>query len=299
MNLRQLEYFVRVAEERHFGRAAKRLHITQPPLSQQIKALECELGVRLLERTTRSVDLTPAGERFLLRARSLLEGVTAAAVEAQRVQDGLVGSLRLSFVGSATYALLPRLVRALRRELPDVHLSITSERLTTAQVEALMAGRLDLSVVSLDRLEAVSHLVAVEPIRTTPLVVVLHEDHPLAERGEPVALATLAEERFLLHPSGGRSVLHRKVRELCQRADFQPRVAQEVSETVTAVSLAAAGVGIAVLPNTVRALNIAGATYLPLLDDDANLITALATRHGDDRPLLARALEVVRQDLEA
>lgn len=297
MNLRQIEYFVRVAEERHFGRAARRLHITQPPLSQQIKALEEELGVQLLNRTTRSVELTPAGERFLLRSRELLRGVAAAAQEAQRVQDGLMGSLSLSFVGSATYALLPRVVRALRRQLPDVHLSIASERLTTAQVEALMAGRIDLSIISLDRLDAVSHLVTVEPIRTTPLVAVLSDGHPLAASGGPVALSALAEEPFLLHPSGGRSVLHRKVRELCQQAGFQPRVAQEVHETVTAVSLAAAGVGVAVLPNTVEALNIAGAAYLPLTDPDTFLITALASRQDDDRPLLRRALGVMRAEL--
>ncbi|MCB9794649.1 MAG: LysR family transcriptional regulator [Alphaproteobacteria bacterium] len=294
MNLRQIEYFVRVAEERHFGRAARRLHITQPPLSQQIKALEEEMGVRLLERTTRSVELTPAGERFLQRARGLFAELEAATQEAQRVQEGLVGSLRLSFVGSATYALLPRVVRALRLGLPEVHLSIASERLTAAQVEALVAGELDLSIVSLDRLEAVAHLVAVERIRTTPLVAVLHEDHPLTGHKGPVPLEALADEPFLLHPSGGRSVLHRKVRELCRRAGFQPRLAQEVHETVTAVSLAAAGVGVAVLPDTVRALHIVGARALPLADPDAYLLTALAYRLDDERPLLRRALEVVR-----
>ncbi|NVB42923.1 LysR family transcriptional regulator [Pseudenhygromyxa sp. WMMC2535] len=296
MNLRQLTYFVRVAEERHFGRAARILNVTQPPLSQQIKALEEELGVTLLERTTRSVELTPAGERLLLRARDILAALNDAALEAQRAAEGLVGSVALSFVGSATYALLPQVVRALRSQLPDVHLALSSERLTAEQVEALLSERIDLAVLSVDDFETLSPQLSVEPIRTTPLVAALSQNHPLAQR-ETLSLIELAEEPLLLHPSGGRSVLHRKVRELCAQAGFRPKVAQEVSETVTAVSLAAGGVGVAILPESVRALSIAGTVYRSLRDADAHLVTALALRRGDQRPVLQRVLTVIRECL--
>ena len=292
MNFRQLRYFLTVAEERHFGRAAARLHISQPPLSQQIKALEESLGCPLFARTTRHVELTEAGEALADRARTLLDGLDAAARETQRVHRGEAGQLALSFVGSATYELLPKLVRALRAELPAVRLVIESERLSPDQEEALLNGQDDLALLSLPDAQSSSKLLEIEVVRSVPLVVALSKEHPLA-RARSIRLEALEKERFLMHPARG-SVLHRKVRNLCHQAGFQPEIAQEVRETVTAVSLAAGGLGVALLPSSVQALRVQGAVYRPLVAQDAHMLQAIATRRGDRSPLLERALEITR-----
>src|SRR3989337_3481743 len=137
MELRHLRYFQAVAEEKHFGRAAARLHMAQPPLSQQIRQLEDELGVTLLRRTTRSVDLTPAGEAYLARVRAILQSVDAAGDEANRIGSGLEGRLVVGCVGSATYSLLPSLARALREQLPGVDFAFPGEMLSPGHIAAL------------------------------------------------------------------------------------------------------------------------------------------------------------------
>ena len=298
MNLRQLRYFVTVAEERHFGRAARRLHVSQPPLSQQVKALEEELGCILLERTTRRVELTPAGEAFLDRARSILDDVRSAAEHAQQVQAGVAGRLRLSFVGSATYDLLPRLVRMVRRNLPQIVLGIESEQLTPGQVDGLIAQRIDLAVLGLASEAAPSDTIQIHSQRRVPLGVVMAREHRLA-RTRTVAFEDLKKERFLMHPAGGQSLLHQKVRSLCHKAGFQPIVGQEVRETGTAVSLAASGLGLAILPASVRALRVVGAVYRPLAEKEAYMIRAVATRRDDPSPALAKAVQFAGRSFEA
>src|SRR4051794_16528040 len=145
--LRHLRYFVTVAEERHFGRAAARLHMAQPPLSQQIRRLEADLGIELFSRTTRRVDLTEAGAAYLERARTILTSVDTAADEARRVAAGVVGHLAIGCVGSATYSLLPALSRRLAEELPGVDFSFRGEMLVADQVDALRTGSIDIALL--------------------------------------------------------------------------------------------------------------------------------------------------------
>ena len=147
MELRHLRYFRAVAEELHFGRAAERLHIAQPPLSQQIRQLERELEVSLLTRSTRRVELTAAGEAYLKRAVAVLDAVDDAGQQARRIAQGVEGHLTIGCVGSATYSVLPRLVRALRDELPHVEISIRGEMLAPAQLDALRAGDIDIALL--------------------------------------------------------------------------------------------------------------------------------------------------------
>ena len=170
VELRRLRYFVAVAEERHFGRAAERLHIAQPPLSQQIRRLEAELGTPLLYRTTRTVQLSPAGEVLLVRAREILAAVDAAAEDARRAARGEYGRLAIGFTGSATYALLPALAAALRDALPGVVLDLRGELLTPAQVARLLDGTLDLGLL---RPPVRARELRVEVLRREPLVAVL------------------------------------------------------------------------------------------------------------------------------
>jgi len=293
MELRHLRYFVAVAEERHFGRAAARLHIAQPPLSQQIRRFEAELGEPLLYRTTRSVELAPAGEVLLERAREILAAVDAAIDDARRAARGEYGRLAVGFTGSSTYELLPALAAALRRELPGVVLDLQGELLTPAQVARLVDGTLDLGLL---RPPVRERDLSLEVLRSEPLVAVLPESHPLAD-SEAVALERLEHEPFVTYPSHFRSVLHDAVEDACAAHGFKPLAAHEVAETATLVSFVAAGLGVSLVPASVRNMTVHGAVYRPLADDATRVELAMAWRRADDRPVLARALDVIRREL--
>ncbi|MEJ9077736.1 LysR family transcriptional regulator [Gordonia malaquae] len=291
MELRHLRYYIAVAEECHFGRAAARLHIAQPPLSQQIKQLETELGVTLLLRSTRKVELTEAGERYLERARAVIDAVDAAGTEATRIADGRLGRLGIGFTGSATYELLPSLARLLRAELPGVELDLHGEMLTPSQAAALHDGTIDLGFLRPPVHDPDLHH---ETVRTEPLIAVVPQSHPLASRTGGITVADLADEPFITYPSQHRSVVLDVVLDVCARAGFTPQVRHEVGETSTLVSFVAADLGVALVPDSVRHLHITGAVYLPLLDDPPGVALAIATRRGDTSPQLTRVLEVVR-----
>jgi DNA-binding transcriptional LysR family regulator len=284
MELRRIQYFVAVAEEAHFGRAAERLQMAQPPLSQQIKALEAEMGVVLFHRTTRKVELTPAGQRFLDRARAILASVDEAVTEAAQVADGQLGRIAIGFTGSATYDLLPSLVRVLRADLPGIELDIRGEMLTPDQVAALTDGSLDLGLL---RPPVRNAGIEVHVLRREPLIAVLPEHHPLAGH-DRVPLPDLRDDPFITYPSHHRSVVYEAVTDACQRAGFFPRAVHEVGETSTLVSFVAAGLGVALVPASVQHLRITGATYLPLAGTTREVELALATRAGATSPHVAR-----------
>lgn len=274
MDLRHLRYFVAVAEERHFGRAAQRLHMAQPPLSQAIRQLEGELGVQLLTRTTRRVDITDAGAAYLERARGVLADVDAAAHEAQRVAAGRAGRVAIGCVGSATYSLLPPLARALREELPGIDFTFRGEMLVPAQLAALRDGSLD---VALLRPPADAAGVSLRRLRTDALVVALPDGHRLADDAD-VRLADLAGDDFIVHAGEGRSVMHAEVVRRCRSAGFEPRIRHEVAETSTLVTFVAAGLGVALVPEPVSRLVVAGACHRPLVDPGPGVDLVVATR---------------------
>ncbi|MFW5470715.1 LysR substrate-binding domain-containing protein [Knoellia sp. CPCC 206435] len=290
MELRHLRYFVAVAEELHFGRAAARLHMAQPPLSQQIKQLEAEIGVQLLTRSTRRVELTPAGKRYLARARAVLADVDDAGDEAQRVAAGEVGRVALGLIGSATYDLLPTIVPALRERCPDIVLDLRGELLTPAQEEGLRDGSLDICIL---RPPVRDPGLRVRVLRREPLVAVLPATHQLADR-DSIRLADLRDEPFITYPSRHRSVLHDATFDACQRAGFVPQVVQEVSETSTLVVFVAAGLGVALVPEPVRHLTITGAVYRPLEGAPSSVELAVATRGDERSPHVLRILGALR-----
>jgi len=294
MELRHLRYFVAVAEECHFGRAAERLHMAQPPLSQQIKQLETELGVQLLIRSTRRVELTPAGARYLERARHILSRVDAAGEEAALVADGRIGRVAIGFTGSATYELLPSLSRRLRTQLPGLELDLRGELLTPSQVAGLVDGTIDVGFL---RPPVRVPDVDVHPLRQEPLVVVLPHSHAQAGQSE-IALADLADEPFITYPSHHRSVVHDAVLDACQAAGFTPE-ATEVAETSTLVSFVAAGLGVALVPASVQHLRITGAVYRPLAGAAHTVELAVATRQGETSPAVRRVLELARDLIES
>jgi DNA-binding transcriptional LysR family regulator len=295
VELRHLRSFVAVAEERHFGRAAERLHMAQPPLSQQIRRLEAELGTPLLHRTTRRVELAPAGEVLLVQGRAILAAVAAAEHDARRAARGEFGHLAIGFTGSATYALLPTLAIALRDKLPGVVLDLRGEMLTPAQVAGLHDGTLDLALL---RPPVDDPALAVEVLRREPLIAVLPSGHRLAA-AEAVALEELADDPFVTYPSHFRSVLHDAVADTCAAHGFHPRVALEVSETATLISFVAAGMGVSLVPASVERMTVAGAVYRPLAREPALVELAVARRRDDTTPVVARTLEIVRGHLAA
>ena len=290
MELRHLRYFLAVAEERHFGRAADRLHMAQPPLSQQIRRLEAELGVALFNRTTRRVELTPAGQLLLERAQPILAAAELAAEDCRRAAHGEIGRLSVGFTGSTTYALLPLVAAKLREGLPGVELALHGEMITPAQVAGLLDGSLDLGFL---RPPVRSPELSVEVIRSEPLIAVLPRDHRLAS-SDQIAVADLAEERFVLYAAYLRSVLRELVEEACAEQGFSPRVGLEVTETSTLVSFVAAGIGVSLVPASVSGMTVAGAVYRPLAGTAPRAQVAIAWHPENESPALAGALKLVQ-----
>lgn len=244
MELRHLRYFVAVAEEQHFGRAARKLHISQPPLSQQIRRLESEVGSALFLRTQRGVTLTPAGEALLPEARSTLEqGDRALAAARRGAQDPTV-HLELGFVSSASY-LLGRILPALRRIAPELSISVR-EGSTSQQVEMLRSGVL---TVGLLRAPVIGTGVATQRIHAERLLVALPAEHPLA--GVPrLALTDLAEEPFVLFDRHLGHALFDQITGACRDAGFVPEIVQTSSSLVTVAHVVAGGIGVSIVPES-------------------------------------------------
>ena len=291
MELRHLRYFRAVAEELHFGRAAERLHMAQPPLSQQILQLERELGVTLLVRSTRKVELTPAGEAYLKHVVAILDAVDEAGAQARRIAEGVEGHLAIGCVGSATYSLLPRLVRALRDELPGVDVSVRGEMLAPAQIAALLTGEIDLALL---RPPVEQPGVLVETVRRDRLLVALPEGHALASRDD-LSVSDLRDEEFVAHAGHGRSVMSSILTGMCADAGFVPRIRHEVEETSTLVTLVSAGLGVAIVPEPTAALDIAGVCYRPLTPDALGVDLDVARAARANSSLLDNVLTVLRQ----
>jgi DNA-binding transcriptional LysR family regulator len=291
VELRHLRYFRAVAEELHFGRAAERLHMAQPPLSQQILQLERELGVTLLVRSTRKVELTPAGEAYLKQVVAILDSVDEAGAQARRIAEGVEGHLAIGCVGSATYSLLPRLVRALRDELPGVDVSVRGEMLAPAQIAALLTGEIDLALL---RPPVEQPGVLVETVRRDRLLVALPEGHALATRDD-LSVSDLRDEEFVAHAGHGRSVMSSILTAMCADAGFVPRIRHEVEETSTLVTLVSAGLGVAIVPEPTAALDIAGVCYRPLTPDALGVDLDVARAARANSSLLDNVLTVLRQ----
>jgi DNA-binding transcriptional LysR family regulator len=285
METRHLRYFIAVAEERHFGRAAQRLHMAQPPLSQQIKQLEEQLGTPLFERTTRKVELTAAGELLLERGRRILQDLEELESDVAQVGAGAAGVLRIGLSGSATYQLLPTLVRKVRRELPALKLTVHGEMLTPQMVADLEEGRLDVAVL---RPPVNSPEIELAFLEQDRLVAALPADSPWAEHAQ-LDLSELADEPFVGYPAD--SVVTRIFREACRQEGFTPRVVQEASETSTLLSLVAAGMGVALVPMTSRMFTFQGIVFRPVRN--APLVDlAVGWRAGAETLLVRRFLDL-------
>jgi DNA-binding transcriptional LysR family regulator len=289
MELRQLRYFVAVAEELHFRRAAARLHMSQPPLSQQIRQLEDEIGCRLLARTRRRVELTPAGEAFLRDARAVLADLDGAVATVRRIDAGQTGRLRISFVGSALVSLLPGIVQRFRAARPHVEVELR-ERTTSDQVDAVATGAIDVGFVPLPVDEAG---LRVEVLLRERTIAALPAGHALAGVRR-VTLRRLAAEPFILFPHAQAPGFHdRLITSLTAATGSPPRVVQEASEMQTIVGLVATGIGVSLVPASVEHLALQGVAYRPVTGGPPVELAAI-TREADDSPVVAAFLELAR-----
>ena len=290
MELRHLRYFVAVADARSFTHAARRLHTAQSPLSQQIRQLERELGVELFTRTTRSVALTYAGQVFYDRASRLLEASAAAAEDARKAERGELGALSIGFTGSATYELLPTLVRAYADRHPEVTLRVYSDLVTPQQTEQLLDGRLSVGVL---RPPVTVPGLAVETIRNERVVALLASRHPATVARE-IDLVDLRDDWFVSYPDNPPSTMYSIMQAACRNAGFTPRIRQTVADSAALVALVAADMGVALVPSSLRHLRINGATVRPLSSPQLTTGLALAYRDTDVDPLVRRFLETAR-----
>ncbi|MDF3131956.1 LysR family transcriptional regulator [Pseudomonas extremaustralis] len=291
MELRHLRYFIAVAEELHFGRAAQVLGISQPPLSQQIQALEQEVGARLFERTNRRVELSEAGRLFLHEARLVLAQVDKAADVARRAQLGELGELKIGFTSSAPFnSSIPQAIFAFRQAFPAVHLNL-QEMSSTQVAESLVDESIQVGLMR--PLPLPDSLSMVELMRE-PLVAVLNADHPLvhsSERG--LHLAQLAEEPFVFFPRSYGSGLYAQLLNLARDAGFSPHFAQEAGEAMTIIGLVAAGLGVSVLPASYQRIRIDGVVYRTLLDQEAVTAVWLVQRKGVQTPMAQAFVELL------
>ncbi|MCU1516848.1 MAG: transcriptional regulator [Pseudarthrobacter sp.] len=286
MDIRQLNYFIAVAEERHFGRAAKRLHMAQPPLSQQIRQLEEQLGVRLLNRTTRRVDLTTAGELLLDRGRQIVNDMETLKADVYQVGKGATGVLRVGFSGSATYGVMPQIARLAKQMLPGLSLALHGEMLTPSMEAGLRDGTLDAALL---RPPVASQDIDYRVVDQEPLVLAVPSFSALAE-DKPVAMHELQDQDFISYAP--ESVLYRITSDLCRHAGFRPRITQVVGETSTMLAFVAAGGGVAVMPSRVRAFQLDGVAYREI-DNAPPVELAVAWLRGHRSALLHNFLDVV------
>jgi DNA-binding transcriptional LysR family regulator len=289
MELRQLRYFLAVAEDLHVGRAATRLHMGQPALSRQIVALEKAVGVPLFTRIRRRFALTPAGEILRDGAQEIIRRSDSLVRDAQRAHRGELGTLRIGFVQSATFQALPRLVRAFRATNPDAELDARAMT-TLEQITALCDGRIDAGLL---RQPVNESTLATRVISSDPLVAALPARHRLALR-RSIPLAALADEAFILYKRVEGPTVQDRIIGYCMSAGFTPKIVQEAIDVQTMVALVSAGLGVSLLiaptPPTDGAV-----VYVPLAEDLPPWEMALAWSSDNRSPVLARFLDAANE----
>ena len=265
IELRHLRYFVAVAEELHFGRAAARLNMSQPPLSQQIQMLEQQVGARLLARTNRSVALTAAGKQFLADSRQILGLVNDAAARAERLHQGEAGELRIGFTSSAPFIrAVSDTLSLFRQKFPDMHLQ-TREMNTREQLAPLSEGALDLGLMRNTQLpESLHH----EVILHEPLMAMIPRVYPLAQK-PVVTLAELAREPFVFFDPHVGTGLYDAILGMMRRYQLSSVITQEVGEAMPIIGLVAAGLGVSILPASFKKVQLNEMCWVPIAEEDA------------------------------
>jgi DNA-binding transcriptional LysR family regulator len=283
--LTQLRCFVAVAEELHFGRAAQRMNMTQPPLSRQIQILERLLDVELFKRSSRSVELTAAGSAFLSDARRIVRLAENAGLTARRAATGEIGALTLGFTAASGYSFVPKLVGHAREALPNVDLRL-QEMVSVEQIDALLAGQIDVGLLRppLRRSEFKSRLVMREGL------LIASRAEGINGRPSPRTLADFDDLPVIMYSPEGARYFHDLVRGMLASAGVAPRYVQYLSQIHSMVALVGAGLGAAIVPEAAGALHMDGVVYHALLEAQQPVELHLVWRHDNDNPALERFL---------
>lgn len=291
VELRQLRYFVAVAEEGGFSRAAERLHVSQPPLSTQIRQLEEELGATLLERSNRGVVLTEAGRVFLDDARDVLARLENARERIERVVAGEVGQLSIGFVSIADYGVLPPALHDFRGRCPQVDVQL-HELTTDAQIRELRAGRLDLGIGLAPVDEPDLQFL---PIHDEALVLAGPAEHPAMAGEGAIDLPSFARSAFIIPPREVGPGLYDLIISHCRAAGFVPRITQHARQMQTVIGLVSSGMGFALVPDSVRKLMRPGVVYRPLAGRPARIELGVVSRREPTSPLAANFIAALQR----
>jgi DNA-binding transcriptional LysR family regulator len=292
MKIHLLRYFVVLAEELHFGRAAERLAITQPPLSSALKALEDELGVQLLERNSKHVALTAAGAAFLAEAHLVLDRLATARDTARAVAAGMRGRLDVGFTGSMIYRDMPRIVNTFSQRMPDIEVNLR-EVSSSGQTEALLHGQLHAGFLNASALPEQLDMLA---LTDDTLVCCLPKTHALA-RQKSVNLKQLAHENFVMFSRDVAPANHDNVIAVFDRAGIHPRTRHAARQWLTVVALVSAGMGVALVPATIAKAGIAGACFVPIRGVATRTVGVLAYKRGHGLAVLDSFIAVAREIL--
>jgi DNA-binding transcriptional LysR family regulator len=289
MELRHLKYFVAVAEELNFRRAAERLFMEQPPLSRQIRQLEDELGVELFQRNRQGVSLTAAGRAFLNEARLALAQAERAAQAARQAGEAQQTKLVIGFSICIFNRLLANVIQTFREIAPTINISLT-EAQTAVQVQAIATGDIDVGFIHLP----IDHPdLSFETVLTEQLVAVLPQEHPLAAL-LTIPLHLLADEPFVLCPEQVKPDFYYQIMRLCQQAGFQPKIAQEATPPEVVVSFVEAGAGVSLVASGAQTRHRSGVVYRAIAETTPQIEIAAAWHKQNSSPVLSQFLEVVR-----
>jgi LysR family transcriptional regulator, benzoate and cis,cis-muconate-responsive activator of ben and cat genes len=295
VDIRHLKYFVTVAREGNIGRAATRLHISQPPLTRQIQQLEQELGATLLTRSGKGVELTEAGAIFLEGSSNILSLLDQMTERTQCAAKGQLGRIDIGIFGSAVLDVIPELLLKFRRAYPGIK-TVLHTMTKVEQIDALRQRRI---AVGFNRLVAPLPDITIETVKMERVLAAINDRHPLASH-QQIAFGALREEPLVLYPSGSRPNFMDYVMSLCHADGFYPQVVQEVSDAVTGVALVASGFGICLVPESTASLTIPGVVYRPFAKPHSPAVDlSCLYRAGDPSPTLNAFLTTVRQRRDA
>ena len=293
MDLRRIRYFVAVAEELHFGRAAARLNMAQPPLSEQIRKFESELGIQLFHRNNRNVELTAAGEIILSGARETLSGMERAFLSAQRVARGETGHINLGFVSSTCITILPGIMRYLSKSLPEIDIDIWKFSSSNDAGSALRRGEIDLALIHPTLLQNGKSVTVIRD----PVLVALWSDHPLAEE-EEIGVPDLASEGLIMFPPNKGNYINKVTEEICKKGGSPMHIARYADDVYTMLCLVSARSGISFVPSALQQIPVNNVTYLSLTDSNATFNLEIAWRNEIIPAFLDRTIQALQEYFE-
>ncbi|MEI2467004.1 LysR substrate-binding domain-containing protein [Niallia taxi] len=293
MELRHLRYFVAVAEELHFGKAATRLNMAQPPLSLQIRQLEEEMGVQLFQRTKRSVELTEEGKVFLEKVYYLFKSLDESIETVRMVNRGEYGEIIIGFIATTAYDILPTIIKHYREKYPAIH--VVLKQLTSAeQLSELKNGTIHIGIISEPTENEEFHL---QMIKQEPMVVALPIEHPLSIQTDPIKLIELANDSFIITGRMANQSHYDGVINACYQAGFSPKIVQETEEMSTVISLVSTGMGIAIVPASMKFVLQNRVIYCDIRNNDFQTETALIWKSNNHSPILHTFINFVKESI--